>query len=386
MNCINFKITLDDLVKVDPNISAVLNRKKLKEVHALIKSKFGSVKNFANIMGFRFQTVYNWLKRGVNPKIIVLKQICKMLNIKMKDLVERVICFNEPFRSFIPIHSFPIKVDENLASLIGHSFGDGHIGISFEYTNKSKELLNEVIDSVNKLPIKNVKVIFNHQPNKTPTLVFPKLVRDILVCAGAPIGNKITNNSEFPVWIKNGDNEIKKAFIRALFDDEGNVSSNRIIRFSLSKRVNLVNNLHLFFEEIKSILEDLGINGVRIKESESGNGKNGKTVENLLTICGFFNLKKFFEVIKFNHPKKMNLLQKLIENTEVIKLCNGETKKKIIDLLNNNSLTINEISKMIGFSWKTTWEHVKDLESQNLLIKNKVSNSRELYWSTCNHI
>ncbi len=377
----NFKITLDDLVKVDSNISAILNREKLKEVHTLIKSKFDSVKNFANIIDFCPQTVYSWLNGKRNPKIIVVKRICKLLDIRLNDLIEKIICFNEPFRSFIQIRSFPIKGDDSLASLVGHSFGDGHISISFEYTNTCKELLDEVINNADKLSIKNVKVIFNRQPNKTPTLVFPKSVRDVLVCAGAPIGNKITSNFKFPDWIKNGNNKIKGAFIRALFDDEGNVSSNRIIRLSLSKRVDFVNNSRLFFEEIKSVLEDLGINRVIINKRKSVNGKNGETVENTLAIFGFFNFKKFFEVIKFNHPKKMKLLQKLVENPGVIRTRKGETKKKIIDLLENNSLTINEISKIFGLSWKTIWEHVKELEVQKILIKNKINNSRELYWS-----
>lgn len=373
-------IIIKDLLEVDPNISVVLKRDNLKEMRALIKSKFGSVEKFSKIMGLWSSTLSEWLNGNRNPKLKIVIRICKLLNIKLEDVAEKVICLNEPTRSYIPITAFPIKKDANLVSLVGHSLGDGHVGISFEYTNKCEDLLNEVNKSVRNSPIRNVKVIFNRQPNKTPTLVFPKMVRSVLVCAGSAIGNKIISNFGLPVWIKNGDKEIKSAFIRALFDDEANVSNSRVIRFSLSKRIDSIDNLHVFFKEIEQILEDLGLNGIKIKKGKENNGKNGKTVEMKLAIFGFFNFKRFSEVINFNHPRKKKLLQKLTEPPKVLILRKGETKKKIIDLLENDSLTISEISKLIGFSWKTIWEHLKELESKNLVTKIKPDNSRESLW------
>ena len=82
----------------------------------------------------------------------------------------------KPKSGFILLKNFPIKKDANLDSLIGHAFGDGHVDDNFEYTNKCEELLDEVNHSVEKLSIKGVRVINNSQPNKAPTLVFPKIV------------------------------------------------------------------------------------------------------------------------------------------------------------------------------------------------------------------
>ncbi len=379
-----FQITLENLLVADSNISVVLNKEKLKDIYILIKSQFGSVKEFAKEIDVNPQSLYNWLNGLRNPKLTNVIRICRLLNIEHKDIIEKVISLNEPFGSFIPIAAFPIKGDINLSSLLGHSLGDGHIGISFEYTNRCENLLDEVKESVSRLPIKNVRIIHNLQPNKAPTLVFPKLVRNILVCAGSPIGNKITGNFNLPLWIINGTKEIKAAFLRALFDDEGNVSSNRTIRLSLSKRIDLNNNLQEFLEEMILMLEKLGIKKIKLNKQKGENGKNGETIENTLTIFGFRNFEIFYKIIKFSHPKKMESLRNIVENTKIIRNRAGETKENIIKTLNNGSLTISNVSQKVGTSWKTTWEHLKDLESKNLVHRNKVYGSRESFWSV-NH-
>lgn len=377
-----FQITLEDLEKVDNNIAVILKREKLKEIHSLIKSKFESVDNFSGMISFNCATLFTWLNGVRNPRLKVVRRICGLLNIKLEDFVEKVICFNEPFGSFVLLEAFPIKGDPNLASLVAHSFGDGHISISFEFTNKCEELLNQVIDGVNKLPVKNVKVIANRRPNKTPTLFFPKLIRSILVCGGAPIGNKITSKMEIPKWVKNGNKEIKSAFIRALFDDEGSVASTAVIRLSLSKRIDMVDNLRQFFTDLKMILEELGIKKIRISEQKGERGKNGKTVENTITICGLSNCKIFSEFIKFDHPMKMKRLLELLENVTKFRTLNGETKERIIGLLKNNSLTINELSKNLGLSFSAIAKHLNDLESQELVSRIRLNDSRKSFWSS----
>ncbi len=375
------RITLSNLLKIDPNISIILKKDMSKEIHSLIKQKFGSVKKFSKIIRCHQNTPYLWLNGNYNIKLIFLMKICKLLKIEAEDKIEKLVCMKKPNSGFIPIDAFPIKKDTILASLIGHSLGDGHVGGDrFDYTNRCEELLIEVRDSVKKLPIRNVKIINNRRPNKAPTLVFPKIVRNILVCAGAPTGNKITNSYTLPEWIKEGNKEIKCAFIRALLDDEGNVSNNRVIRFTMSKRIDLVDNLYALFRDIELILESLGISNITIKREREWNGKNGKTTAFTLHIFGYFSFKKFSENIKFNNPKKMESLQRISIKPKKFRLCKGETKKNIIELLKNDSLTIDEIASSIGFTWKNAFDHLSELEEKSLVVRTKPATSRKFLW------
>src|SRR3990172_13209414 len=123
------KITLNDLLKADPNLSVILKKEKLKELHSLIKSNYKSVKRFSKIVDYSTPTLFNWLSGKRNPKLRIMIKICRLLIINLETFAEKIICLNEPYRSFIPIDTFPIIGDENLASLVGHSLGDGHVGI-----------------------------------------------------------------------------------------------------------------------------------------------------------------------------------------------------------------------------------------------------------------
>lgn len=377
------QITLLDLLKIDQNISIIIKRDKLDEIRNLIKSKFGPLTNLSKAIGFSQNVIYAWLNGRNNTRLKVWMEICKLLNIQLEGIIEKVVCMKRPSGSYIPIDAFPVKKDAVLASLVGHAIGDGHINSSdssFGYTNKCEELLNEVEEDVGKLPIRNIKVINNRRPNKTPTLVFSTMVGNILICAGAPAGNKITHCYELPEWIKNGSKEIKCAFIKSLFDDEGNVSNSRIVRITMSKRVDLVDNLEAFFRDIESILESLGVNNNTIRREKEWEGKNGKTTAFTLQIFGFLNFQKFSENIQLSNTKKRDLLKKIALKPKTFRLRKGETKRKIIDLIKNNPLTIDEITNSIKCSWRNTMGHLNELESKNLITRTKPKNLRKSLW------
>ncbi len=375
------KITLLDLSKVDKNIVVTLKKNKLNKIKNLIKIRFGSVREFSKKAECSKYLLYNLLNGYQNTTLINWMKICKVLQLEVHNIIEKVTCMNRPKKGFIMMEDFPIQKNASLASLVGHSFGDGHIGIdNFEYANTCNELFKEVKDNVNKLPINNVKMINNFQPNKAPVIIFPKMVRNILVCCGAPEGNKITTSYYFPKWIKKGNKAIKCAFVGSLLDDEGNISQSKVVRFSMSKRIDLIDNLQIFFKEIKSVLEEIEISNISIKNKGEWNGKNGKTTSLILQIFGFLNFNKLLESIQLNNPNKRTSLQEISKTPKKFRLCRGETKGKIIDLIKNDSLTINEIAEKIGFKFKTISEHLNELESKNLVVRTRCNGSRKSLW------
>ena len=78
------KITLFDLMKIDPNISVVLKRNILKKIYPLIRKKFGSIKNFSKLAGFNRHVLDNLLRGRRNIKLKILIKIYKPLNLSLK--------------------------------------------------------------------------------------------------------------------------------------------------------------------------------------------------------------------------------------------------------------------------------------------------------------
>jgi len=214
-----------------------------------------------------------------------------MLGLNTDEYIEKIICRCKP-NCFIKPENFPITGSSFLSSLIGRSFGDGGIGPkSFNYTNKNKELIIDTTRKVMMLPIENISL--NKRYYKAISVQYAKIVRNILIVAGAPVGRKTDQVLYLQDWIMDSSSEIKTSFIRALFDDEATVSiGSREIVLGMKKRIDMVDNLENFFTEIKLILNELGIDGISITNGNEYIRKDGsKTKEKRLRICGLPILK-----------------------------------------------------------------------------------------------
>jgi intein/homing endonuclease len=158
----------------------------------------------------------------------------------------------------------PFETNEKLASLFGHILGDGCIKTKEEnayYTNKSKELIEEVKATIKELFGVEIKENFNNI-RKFYEVYPPKTIAKFLVLCGFPKGQKTKQITTIPDWIKEGSNEIKVAFIRALFDDDSTVindKGNRAISFGMNKKKSLIESHNMFMEDVRKILFSLGI-------------------------------------------------------------------------------------------------------------------------------
>lgn len=350
----------------NPRISAVLKKDKLGLLRDMIINKHKSVSRFSKLIGCCRISLSNFLRGHSNPTLRTVMKMCSMLDMEVEEITEKIIAKNKPEGSFIQIDEFPLKSNSIVASLIGHAFGDGHLGeCGFQFTNNSQELLDDVISKVKQLPIKNIS--FTEDFHKAKNINFQSLVKDILASFGAPIGNKVKQTFLVPEWIINGDLEIKQAFLKSLFDDESTVSmGSREIVLNMKKVERLKDNLHNFFEQLNAMLSEFGINGVTITECHPHDGKNGKTIEKRLRICGSFNFIEFRDKINFVNIGKRWKLNKMIENTINLQLRNGEGQRKIIELLSvRNGLNTSEIAEAISLSNWTTWDHLRELEKKN---------------------
>jgi DNA-binding MarR family transcriptional regulator len=226
------------------------------------------------------------------------------------------------------------------------------------------ELIADTTRKVMMLPIENVNL--NKRYYKAISVQYAKLVRNILIAFGAPVGRKTSQRLCVPPWIKNDSFEIKASFIQALFDDEATISvRSRQIVLGMWKRVDIIDNLTNFFSEIKSILNEFGINGITITDGYEYVSKDRViTKEKRLRICGIVNFEKFKEKIGFVSSRKNKLLNELIQSIQASLIKKYSSKIKIIELLKTKGqLNTSELAKEIGKTRRITGDNLRDLEN-----------------------
>jgi len=369
----SLKIKIEDLEKVDSEISVVLKVKMLDKIRSEITSR-GSLRKFSIELGFSPSFIPNLLNGWIkSTRLKFFRKISEKLNLKIEDFIECIIAKNSP-KSFIPVGAFPINESTDLASLVGHAFADGNVSkLHFSFTNKSEKLISDVIKKVRSLSIHNV--VFSKSFHKAMNIEFSKLVRDILLVAGAPEGRKVNQKLKIPEWIKKGSSEIKKSFLQALLNDEATVQLNsKEIVLGMKKSLFIINDLENFFKEVKILFNELGVNGITITDGNIFVTKSGEiTKEKRLRICGVINFIKLKNKVGFIHPNKEEKLNKLIIQIRKNLLKMHQSKIKIVEILKKEGkLSTIGLSKRIGKTRRITGDHLRELEKINVVDRIRV--------------
>ena len=208
-------------------------------------------------------------------------------------------------------------MNERIARLIGHTFGDGYIHkekFYFIYTNSNQKLLEFVSEIIEK-EFGNLKVIKRKSGKNVPQLQFPAKIGRKISELGGIVGSKVHQSIRIPNWIKNGSEKIKTSFLAAIFDDEGYFRDTKgckqiVIKFS--KAYELENNLNEFLEDIREMLLQLDIKVSVIKNDQIKQNKKGKIIiSKRIWVTGRNNFLKFREKIPLIHPEKIEKLLRL---------------------------------------------------------------------------
>ena len=199
---------------------------------------------------------------------------------------------------------------ELTSRLLGHAFGDGSIHKKkryFIYTNSTPELQTEVNDIVTKI-FGKVALNIGTSIAGTPRYQYSNKVGKTLCKRGAPVGSKMLQKTSVPIWILNGDKRIKASFLGALFDDDGYLRDsecNRQIVLKATKIHQLEDNLRDYLNQVREMLESLGIRTSEIKFDQLKSRKDGCEMLSLrFWITGKENIIKFRERIPLSHPSK----------------------------------------------------------------------------------
>ena len=335
--------------------------------------KVGGKRPYARFLGLnqmavksyhRGSTCKNGLKHPQAIPIWVFKKSLSLMNEDLKEKLEDNIVLLKAKNKGIPIINpkLPFKESPAFYRIVAHMIGDGSASgrkVPY-YANTCKELREQFKKD---LEIFGEMKIYERKPNTTPIVCFPKVITDILSYV---LDVKFTYPDRIPKQIFNASKECKVAFLQALFDDEGTISTNLAI--SMANK-NLI-------EEIKRLTESLGVetNAISIKKYETQK-------DNFTFSIKRDNLLKFKEKIGFSHPDKIKNLDPAIntknrkERTRDI----GMLYKLVLENLKKRRMATLEIANNLQLTLGHTLKILKNMEEDNKVLRSGFKN--KIIWS-----
>ncbi len=260
----------------------------------------------------------------------------------------------------------PIRSTPQLAALVAHALGDGSIGerrFQVEYKNKNVECIQEVLVAVKVISTVQIFVTKNERDIYLTTL--PATIGQILCVAGAVRGNKTEKDFDMPGWIKDGSPEIKKSFLRALFNDEGSVyigSKSSNIKIFMGKEASKKDSLVKFLESVQRMLMDFGIKSKKVRISRKYQVRDQKKVIVGFWITGKRNLRAFADQIGLC-PTKQKKLEVAI-NSYKNRIWGEEVEDEIMRILRaEGSKKTVELSKILRRDSRSLLKHLRRLEA-----------------------
>ncbi len=185
------------------------------------------------------------------------------------------------------------NINENISNIFGHIIGDGGLYKNkIFYNNTNIDLINDFIDNFKKSFNYDGKIFVSNYKGAYRLIIYDKLIWLFLI--GILLDGKYQKTVSKLKLVNRAN---KKAFLKAMFDDDGSISKKGIISI-----VNKDSSIILF---IKNQLMNIGFdNIVRYTLFNKKYNKN----YHALRISKQYN-EKFLRLISFKHKKKLNRLQ-----------------------------------------------------------------------------
>ena len=333
------------------------------------------------------------LKKGLkskgkrnNIRLNILKKLFLIAKIESYEISKNIKHLRYGRNSYDIPNIFPLKFDHRLASLVAHATGDGHIKdktYNFEYRNSSDELIKKVYDLI--FDIFKIKCKVYSAKDGTKQVETPSIVGYVLYKAGAPTGNKIKSEFDVPVWIKEGDKHIISSYLGALVDDEFCIAQTKVIKFSLSKNIELKENIFNFFESINSLFIKFEIKSYRKLTNKIFVRKDGiRTIVMDLNIFSQGNFIKFKENVPITHKSKIESLNQVV-SSYVIKpyeKCHyNRAKELVLNKLKLGNFTTTQLTRESTITRHCFLMHLKKMKSEGLIKEVRRLNYGEILWS-----
>lgn len=341
-----------------------------------LNKKGFSLRKISNSLQISSATIWHWTHTKRKPRFVYAKSREK------------------------PIKETSKKLSSSLAYIYGVLVGDG----SIERNDRTNRIVLNVTD-------KDFANKFEHELKRWSGIEPTRNERDVNFDHVTKWGNRIVGKSHYYVvrlgskkaveflinkgmfgtynWkvpedIKHCNNEkIICSFLKGFFDSDGYVtlSKNKRTRFIGAQNFNTGG-----LEEIQNLL-------FKIEIQSSITQSNEQKIRNMhsITISNRKSLEIFSKKINFSIKRKIESLEKLLKSYSRLEVYYGseEVQDLILKLLRKKPRTINQISKSINRSIRTTHYHLQKLKKTRKvkMIRNwrEVSANASNIWLINNH-
>ncbi len=221
-----------------------------------------------------------------------------------------------------------LRKSSDLAKLVGLITGDGHLqlkgwrGLVSFYSEdigdiKSiNELFKKLFDKGGRVYQDFSKGIAKKSIMRYKIFLISKEITKNLNQIGIPKGNKTNTLFLVPDWIVNGSKPIKKAYLSAIYDCEGCIyetksesSSRWRIALEMYKRDDLAGNGVKFFEQIKGMLKDFGVETSNVRFKKGNLRKDGSISKGLIFDIEKPSFRNFYKRVNFENTVKRRKLE-----------------------------------------------------------------------------
>ncbi|MAG16070.1 hypothetical protein CMO88_03345 [Candidatus Woesearchaeota archaeon] len=322
-------------------------------------AKAGSQRKLGTILkldkGCAYQTkISTWLRQN-NLRLDLIHALHKYLRKKL--IVEKIKGLkSETTGGLITNIKFPVRLSPELANILAKLYCDGSVTKRNKYTtiyyNTCPQLISEYKEKIGHC-FGNLK--FSESKGHVYAVRVPNIIGKVLYKKFRLGMNRI------PSQIMLADKEIKAAYLRAVFDDEGNVNK-------IHGQIRLKMKFKTFLQDVKQLLEEFSIETSPLGKDFSGAGH----LAWYFVISGQYNLRKFYKRIGISHPDKKKKLRKRLrsykQNTYGYK-----ARFVILDILRKGgSKSVEDLANIAGRDRRTIQHHLNNLIESKLVKFTKV--------------
>src|SRR3989338_1316559 len=191
--------------------------------------------------------IYNILKNYEGMSVKILKRLLDYLESDYNIINNKILEIRKGNKASIKNPKFPINLpNSKMGYLLGHLVSDGCLYydksrknlIRTKYCSDDEEGIKLFTETINEV---FGEVYFNQETirNCIQIRIGNGIVGETLRKAGVPIGKKYKLNEGLPWIVEEGAKEVKRQYLRAIFDDEGCVGKNKFPYITLSRNIHL---------------------------------------------------------------------------------------------------------------------------------------------------
>ena len=326
------EVHLEEIVQFIDSFLVKLNVDFLRRL-MISSSKFETPwrdEKFVNSLGYVFNkeaecapAINKIFREGTALPLFVVKKMLGLSPFTWKDIEKYLISIRAGRRHGELGINFPILIDHQLGSIVGHILGDGSIDARYSqvfFTNQNEELAEEFYNNVksifgiegriwiqdstygNSKWIKRVASIKEVTEGTQIGLFYPSSLGIILHAILGKFADG--RNKKITRQILGSNLEFKKGLIRAFFDDEGSIRSED----HLAK---LHQDNEQLLKQIKQMISEFGIETNPLRDYYKKN-----KIRYALSISGYKNYYKFYHFIGCTSSKKRKEFELLIDKVK----------------------------------------------------------------------